>query len=127
MRFRSVSPSCRSPTWFRVQNFGILLAFGVGFVSVLLILTELNQSLAGETSVMLFKRETNPGILAASKQDAGADEEKGVTTPASGIADRSSAVGTQQMKDATPEVHDVFSFQHLNYTVPVGKDTSAVR
>ncbi|KAH9927900.1 CDR ABC transporter-domain-containing protein, partial [Epithele typhae] len=38
------------------RNFGVLIAFGVGFISFLLILTELNQSLAGESSVMLFKR-----------------------------------------------------------------------
>ena len=27
----------------------------------------------------------------------------------------------KEMKEATPEVHDTFSFHHLNYVVPVGK------
>ena len=94
-------------------------------MSILLILTELNQSLAGETSVMLFKRGTNPDILtAAEKEASSSDEEKGAPSSAAAsavIADRSSALDVAQMKEATPEVHDVFSFQHLNYTVPVGK------
>ena len=73
---------------------------------------------------MLFKRGTNPDILtAAEKEASSSDEEKGApsSAAASAIADRSSALDVAQMKEATPEVHDVFSFQHLNYTVPVGK------
>ena len=101
-----------------MQNFGILVAFGVGFISILLILTELNQSLAGETSVMLFKRGSKTAAVSDAAEKA-SDEEKGTAAPS--LADRSSGAGAAALKEATPDVHDIFSWQHLKYTVPVGK------
>ncbi|KAI0752733.1 pleiotropic drug resistance ABC transporter [Daedaleopsis nitida] len=99
------------------RNFGIICAFGLGFVCVLLFLTEINQSLAGESNVMLFKRGSKSEVIKAAEKETTSDEEKGSTRPSS----TSGGVDVKEMKDSTPNVHDTFSFHHLNYTVPVGK------
>ncbi|OJT05939.1 Brefeldin A resistance protein [Trametes pubescens] len=96
------------------RNFGILCAFGIGFITILLALTENNTSVAGETAVMLFKRGTKTDIV----QDDAKDEEKGAA-PASNI-EAHHENEAQAIKQATHTVTDVFSFQHLNYVVPVG-------
>ena len=108
-----------------MQNFGVLVAFGVGFITILLVLTELNQSLAGETSVMLFKRGSQSAVIAAAeKQASPSDEEKGgasdSASPAA-IAEKTEKTDVSEMKAATPEVHETFSWQGIRYTVPVGK------
>ena len=88
-------------------------------------MTEINQSLAGETSVMLFKRGSKSEVIkAAEKETTASDEEKGAARSHSDSSSSSAGGGTldaQAMKDATPDVHDTFSFHHLNYFVPVGK------
>ncbi|KAH9854553.1 ABC-2 type transporter-domain-containing protein [Lenzites betulinus] len=108
------------------RNFGVLCAFGVGFIVILLILTENVTSLAGESSVMLFRRGSGAGPVAAAEKDLGdgADEEKrvgaagegasGAVPPAHGETDR------QALRAATHAVTDVFSFRGLRYVVPVG-------
>ncbi|KAI0332261.1 pleiotropic drug resistance ABC transporter [Cubamyces sp. BRFM 1775] len=103
------------------RNFGALCAFGIGFIVILLILTENNTSLAGETSVMLFKRGSKSDVVTAAEKETGSDEEKGGSGSGGAATQNGSEhVGVQAMKEATPEVKDVFSFQHLNYVVPVG-------
>lgn len=79
-------------------------------------LTENNTSLAGETSVVLFKRGTKSDAV---RQDGGADEEKGAAAGATHAG--GDGLDVKEMKEATPDVKDVFSFQHLNYVVPVGQ------
>ncbi|CDO77419.1 hypothetical protein BN946_scf184857.g26 [Trametes cinnabarina] len=100
------------------RNFGILCAFGLGFIAILLILTENNTSVAGETSVMLFKRGTKSAVIQAAEKETSGDEEKGAASAAAQSGD--AAAGKQALQDATPEIKDVFTFQHLNYVVPVG-------
>ncbi|KAI0356868.1 pleiotropic drug resistance ABC transporter [Trametes cingulata] len=99
------------------RNFGVLCAFGAGFITILLILTENNTSLAGETSVMLFKRGSKSDVVTAAEKDVRGDEEKGGSATNTQHGD---GVDLKEMKEATPEVKDVFSFEHLNYVVPVG-------
>ena len=107
-------------TIYDSQNFGIVCAFAVGFISVLLILTEFNQSLAGDTSVMLFKRGSKSDAVAAAEKEGVADEEKGRNeTSRVGRAENGSA--TQGL--AATAAGEVFSFQHLQYVVPVDKGT----
>ncbi|OBZ76087.1 Brefeldin A resistance protein [Grifola frondosa] len=97
------------------RNFGIVCVFGVGFICALLILTEFNTASAGDTSVMLFKRGSKADVVKAAEEESAHDEEKagsGTRTPVG--ADAAKAL------QETPAVHDVFSFQHLQYVVPVG-------
>ncbi|KAI8989100.1 pleiotropic drug resistance ABC transporter [Trametes punicea] len=107
------------------RNFGVLCAFGVGFITILLILTENNTSLAGETSVMLFKRGSKSDVIKAAEKETSADEEKGhgsssAAAAAAVAAQHGDGADVKELKEATPEVKDVFSFRHLNYVVPVG-------
>ncbi|RDX52640.1 pleiotropic drug resistance ABC transporter [Lentinus brumalis] len=105
------------------RNFGVLCAFGVGFISILLVLTEINQSLAGESSIMLFKRGSKSAVIKAAEQETAADEEKG-NSGSNSVAPTTNGdhgFDVKEMKEVAPEVHDTFSFHHLNYIVPVGK------
>ncbi|KAG6842900.1 hypothetical protein H0H93_002993, partial [Arthromyces matolae] len=55
------------------RNFGIVIAFAAGFIIALLIFTEINTSISGESVMVLFKR----GAKHASLKDSdSADEEK---------------------------------------------------
>ncbi|OSD01072.1 pleiotropic drug resistance ABC transporter [Trametes coccinea BRFM310] len=100
------------------RNFGVLCAFGAGFITILLILTENNTRIAGETSIMLFKRGSKSTVVQAAEQDTAGDEEKGASALAA--AQNGDVPDKRELKEATPEVKDVFTFQHLNYVVPVG-------
>lgn len=102
------------------QNLGAICAFGLGFITILLVLTEINQSLAGETNIMLFKRGSKSDVLKAAEKETSSDEEKG--SAGAGVNGAGAGgVDVREMKEATPDVHDTFSFHHLNYVVPVGK------
>ncbi|KXN88770.1 Brefeldin A resistance protein [Leucoagaricus sp. SymC.cos] len=99
-----------SNTW---MNFGIVVAFGVGFFAVLLVFTEFNTSTTHENSVVLFRRGFKRSL--ASK-----DEETGT------ISESLPAADNQLEKTAlaaSQAMTDIFSWQHLKYSVPIhGED-----
>ncbi|KAG5638577.1 hypothetical protein H0H81_011797 [Sphagnurus paluster] len=113
------------------RNFGIVVAFGIGFIIALLVFSEYNTSVAGETFMVLFKRGAKSPVLEEAAEAAAdngpADEEKAAaprtpTTPAvftseQGREDQEKALA------ATQAMSDVFSWQHLKYTVPVSGGT----
>ena len=94
------------------QNFGIVIAFGVGFIFALLAFTEFNTASSHETSVTLFQRHSK-GHIAKEKKDeeSGAVSEK---TPANTTRSRDTKSGEPVLKH-----EDIFSWQHINYTVTV--------
>ncbi|EIN12917.1 hypothetical protein PUNSTDRAFT_82390 [Punctularia strigosozonata HHB-11173 SS5] len=96
------------------RDWGIVLAFGVGFITFLLVATEFNTSLAGQNAVTLFKRGSRAQVL--QEAEAATDEEKGKSN-----ASRGQSENLDEKKDAiaAPPMTDVFSWQHLNYYVPV--------
>ncbi|KAH9008920.1 CDR ABC transporter-domain-containing protein [Lactarius deliciosus] len=61
------------------QNFGIIIGFGIAFLTALLVFAKYNRSLSGGTSAMLFKQEAKAPVVreAHGKADT-VDEEKGV-------------------------------------------------
>ncbi|KDR70391.1 hypothetical protein GALMADRAFT_254847 [Galerina marginata CBS 339.88] len=94
------------------MNFGIVVAFGGAFIAALLIFTEFNTSLATDTSVTLFKRGSKPKAI----QSNVVDEEK------ADISDEkvpSSPVPKSPRFAAAPRTTDIFSWRHVNYTVPI--------
>ncbi|KAL1743665.1 ABC-2 type transporter-domain-containing protein [Schizophyllum fasciatum] len=102
-----------SNTW---RNFGIVIAFGVAFTSAYFIFTELNTKSNASSSVTLFKR----GSKAAKElvETSPADEEKAAEEkPVAG----GNEVDPEAEKalEETPAMTDVFSFHHINYTVPI--------
>ncbi|TFK52827.1 hypothetical protein OE88DRAFT_1711701 [Heliocybe sulcata] len=96
------------------RNFGIICAFAVGFIIILLFLTEVNTSSAAATTATLFKRGSRTALESSA---GGNDEEKVATT-----GDSEKIVEEDQ--DQVPagsdfSMTDVFSWLGIQYTVPV--------
>ncbi|KAG5727434.1 Brefeldin A resistance protein [Termitomyces sp. T112] len=97
-----------SHTW---MNFGILMAFAIGFMGFLLLFSEFNTSMANETSVVLFKQSSKSATQAAKAGDEEAQHD-----------DKYIPISTDSAKkeiSPAPIMTDTFSWQHINYTVPV--------
>jgi ATP-binding cassette subfamily G (WHITE) protein 2 (SNQ2) len=102
------------------QNFGIVLGFGFAFMTLLLVLTEINSGISEMRAVILFKRsrqapnvanghdEEKVGGATGSDSDTVVAEDPSVTANANGEGEKSPRPMT-----------DVFSWQHLTYTVTV--------
>ncbi|KAF8624553.1 hypothetical protein AX15_005817 [Amanita polypyramis BW_CC] len=108
-----------SHTW---MNFGITIAFCVGFLLALLTFTELNTSTSHEHSMVMFKRSSKRKPLQLSSPDVENTLEKQVDAVA-----HASNTSSKRSADAptaqTPMMTDVFSWQHANYTVQVGSES----
>ncbi|KAF8624325.1 hypothetical protein AX17_007154 [Amanita inopinata Kibby_2008] len=106
------------------MNYGILVAFGGGFLLLLFLFAEFNAGVAGETSAISFK----PGSKAAIVEEAAkevSDEEKDSNATRDGPAPQTAeqaqaeeAEAKQAMADG-PKMSNVFTWQHLSYTVRV--------
>ncbi|KAG6860184.1 hypothetical protein C0995_014729 [Termitomyces sp. Mi166 len=100
-----------SHTW---MNFGILMAFAVGFICFLLLFSEFNTSMANESSVVLFKQGSKSNAQAAEVGDEEAlHNDKFISVS------HDSAADAKEETDEVPAMTDTFSWQHINYTVPV--------
>ncbi|KAF8997054.1 pleiotropic drug resistance ABC transporter [Cyathus striatus] len=95
-----------SNTW---MNLGICIAFGVGFLAILLLFTEFNTSTAAESAVVAFKRGSKPPVLKSHNDE----EEVNEKSPAPFDGSEKASI------DAAQPMTDIFSWQHLNYTVPI--------
>lgn len=96
------------------RNFGVVVAFGVGFLSLYLLFTQLNTGTTAESSVTLFKRGSKVDVSRKA-----ADEEKAQQQqPEAG--EKGGAVTDEGALKETPVMKDVFSWQNLKYDVPVG-------
>ncbi|EAU85334.2 ABC transporter [Coprinopsis cinerea okayama7 len=100
--------------WSNVwMNLGIIIAFLVGFMALLLLFSEYNTSTTFDSSVTLFKRGTKRVVR--SKSD---EEEK-----RSFDASSTSAMLSRKKGDAPLKMNDTFTWKNLNYTVPIpGED-----
>ncbi|KAF9025650.1 pleiotropic drug resistance ABC transporter [Hymenopellis radicata] len=93
-------------------DLGINIAFLVVYLVALLIFTEYNTRLSGQTSVLLFKRGTQLQTLHPH------EDEEAVATEGEAIALASRAEPEKPTVEA-PVMKDVFSWQHINYRVPI--------
>ncbi|KIP09940.1 hypothetical protein PHLGIDRAFT_102023 [Phlebiopsis gigantea 11061_1 CR5-6] len=104
------------------RNFGIICAFGIAFVFIYWILTELNTRTSGERSVTWFKRGSN---VPPTHTHGSEDEEAGHADASDPALDEKQAGGHSTEKAAmkveagagAPAMTDIFSWQHLDYTV----------
>ncbi|KIY47285.1 pleiotropic drug resistance ABC transporter [Fistulina hepatica ATCC 64428] len=85
------------------RNLGIIIAFGIAFTTALLAFTEAKTKVSAAASMTLYKRETSTSTEAGSTP-----EKQGGATPAP----------DSKALQAAPAMHDVFTFQHINYSVP---------
>ena len=103
-----------------LQNFGIVCAFGAGFIFTYLFLTEFNTGSSGDSSSMLFKRGSKPPVLQEAEAEV---KNSDVEKPSSSSGSGSSQTEVEEAREAAadaPAMTDIFSWQHLNYTIPVG-------
>ncbi|KAF5330166.1 hypothetical protein D9611_010635 [Ephemerocybe angulata] len=109
-----------SNTW---MNLGILIAFAVGFTIMLLVFSEYNTATGHDSAVTLFKRgartETSKKRPSDNDEEAGAEKTKA-------LDDHHHAPAPQrqpQLDTKPPAQQDVFTWQNLEYTVPIpGED-----
>lgn len=119
-----------------MQNFGVICLFGVAFILAYWILTEHNTRMTASTAVTWFKRGSRARLVEeahAQTSAADADEEKGFSSTST-RTEKPSAPGSEkgeqqpQMRvdaaSGAPAMTDIFSWQHLDYTVPLGDGTS---
>ena len=95
------------------------MAFLAVFLFALLYFTERNAGFARQTAVMRFKRGSKASAIKDAETPAAADEEK--TTAGSGQVSKTPSImqgGTDTTK--APAMTDIFSWQHVEYTVPLG-------
>ena len=118
-----------APAWTRSyttprQNFVIICAFGVGFLAAYFFLTERNAGKAGEAIRTSYKQ----GTKLADTQSASADTtdiEKAQPPIASPSLENTQRDEThnetkeQPAAPVAPVMTDTFSWQHINYTVPM--------
>lgn len=98
-----------------VQNFGIVAGFGIAFFVALLVFTEINTRSSAGGAVVLFKRGTKSSAVEGANKSV-SDEEKG-PSDAPPITER---LEVEKALADQPKMTDVFSWQHLQYTVPIG-------
>lgn len=90
------------------QNYGILVAFFLGFLVTFLAFTEFNASTARENTVVLFLR-------GFKKVASTADEEEGTVDEFVFESDKQ----TEEDALATSKpMTDIFTWRHLVYTIP---------
>jgi ATP-binding cassette subfamily G (WHITE) protein 2 (SNQ2) len=98
------------------------VAFAIAFICALLYFTEFNTTMAAETSVVLFKRGSGVVDDVGGKASARDDEEKGAERSIEVGGERERAkerVESERALAQQARVTDVFSWQHLRYTVPI--------
>ena len=97
-----------------------MIAFAVFFVFLLLIFTEFNTSLAGATSVTLFKRGSNASTVQSTSAASNSDEEKTKvpsSTNSESDARKENKENVHEALDHQPRMRNTFTWQHMNYEV----------
>ncbi|KAF8206136.1 P-loop containing nucleoside triphosphate hydrolase protein [Mycena galopus ATCC 62051] len=100
-------------------NVGIVATFGAAFIIALFVFTEFNTASSTETPVVLFKR--------GSKQVAELVDSKAKDVEMAHMddlyVDSVRQAGEKEALEATAPMTNVFSWQNVNYEVPVEKGT----
>ncbi|THH30475.1 hypothetical protein EUX98_g3698 [Antrodiella citrinella] len=103
------------------RNFGILVGFNLFFIFTYLFLTEFSSSSSRQSSAMLFKRGSKPSVLQEAEAEVkSSDIEKSTSSTGSRSFIKQKDRSRVSVVEA-PAMTDVFSWQHLNYTVPLGR------
>ncbi|KAH9026335.1 hypothetical protein EDB83DRAFT_1932551 [Lactarius deliciosus] len=95
-------------------SFGIIIGFGIAFVTAFLFFVEYNTSVSGETSATLFKRGAKAPVVreAQGKADT-VDEEKGVPESRDAMEKIRGESGLYSMDVAVPMMLDVFTWSTM--------------
>ncbi|KIJ64910.1 hypothetical protein HYDPIDRAFT_132105 [Hydnomerulius pinastri MD-312] len=103
------------------RDFGIVMAFGVFFAVLLLVFSEYNTSLTGQTSRTLFKRGSRtPAVLDSTSQTSSTDEEKTRISSTVGSESDSRREEVLDIKSTLIEpgrVTNVFTWRNISYEI----------
>ncbi|KAI0693726.1 pleiotropic drug resistance ABC transporter [Cytidiella melzeri] len=100
------------------RNVGIAFAFGFAFLAAYWSLTELNTRESASASVTWFKWGSKAAPI--GRENDVEDNEKGSVTPtASAPVSKASDSNSSNDRLAAPAMTDIFSWQHLEYVVPI--------
>ncbi|KAF8625158.1 hypothetical protein AX15_005532 [Amanita polypyramis BW_CC] len=105
-----------SHTW---MNFGIIITFYAGLLLALLVFTEFNTSTSSEHLRVLFKRGSERKPRCRSSPDV----ENTLVKQVDLVAHKINTSNKPSEKTLTAQVTDVFSWQHIDYTVQVGEES----
>jgi ATP-binding cassette subfamily G (WHITE) protein 2 (SNQ2) len=94
-----------------LQNFGVLCAFYIGFLAVLLVATEFNTPSAADSAVVLFKQ----GFSVDGNSKAPDEEKAGPEFPSRSLSEAADPSAFSNLE----KVEDLFTWQHLQYEVPI--------
>ncbi|GAB1213678.1 hypothetical protein ATERTT37_002828 [Aspergillus terreus] len=95
------------------RNFGILIAFLVGFLAIYFVATELNSSTTSTSEVLVFRRGHEPPAL----KNGGADDEESSSTDAPVPA--SSDEKAQSELPPLPPQRDIFTWRDVSYDIEI--------
>lgn len=99
------------------RNFGILLAFLIGFMCMYFVAVELNSSTTSTAEVLVFRRGHVPSYMQNPDKKQADDEEYGASEKAAG------AEKGEDEKIAIPPQKDIFTWRDVKYDVPVKDGT----
>ncbi|KAG2356782.1 pleiotropic drug resistance ABC transporter [Suillus spraguei] len=91
------------------RNYGIICTFGIGFLLILLLVTEFNTGSAFDSAVTLFKQSRGASVGPVNVRK---DEERGAPSSSSDHGHQQ----TNGEKEQAPP--DIFTWHHLQYVVP---------
>ncbi|EAW09321.1 putative ABC multidrug transporter [Aspergillus clavatus NRRL 1] len=98
------------------RNFGILMAFLIGFMTIYFVATELNSSTTSTAEVLVFRRGHEPASL-KNGQEPSADEEAGSerTTVSSAGEENKQDQGISSI----PPQQDIFTWRDVVYDIEI--------
>jgi ATP-binding cassette subfamily G (WHITE) protein 2 (PDR) len=94
------------------RNFGILIAFLIGFMVIYFVATELNSTTTSTAEVLVFRRGHVPKYMQGTPESGPADEEKG---PEAGTKEG----GSSDTVNVLPPQKDLFTWRDLVYDIQI--------
>ena len=101
------------------RNFGILLAFLVGFMLMYFVAVELNSDTSSTAEVLVFRRGHVPKYIQDVDKDTKDDAEAGAAEKTTG-ANESEEAGDVNV---IPPQTDIFTWRDVSYDIPVKEGT----
>ncbi|KAJ5115109.1 hypothetical protein NUU61_000868 [Penicillium alfredii] len=98
------------------RNFGILIAFLIGFMAIYFVACELNSSTTSTAEALVFRRGHEPASLRGDYMKSGSDventKETAVTQPTSDESDESGMAAIQPQTD-------IFTWRDVSYDIEI--------
>ncbi|KAI4732022.1 putative ABC multidrug transporter [Aureobasidium sp. EXF-10728] len=96
------------------RNFGIMIAFLIGFMAIYFVAVEINSSTSSTAEVLVFRKGHAPANLTGQVKEGNHDEE----TPAQGAA-ASNGHTEGESVNAIPAQKDIFTWRDVVYDIKI--------